>query len=358
MTAQALWQRLEADGLVAGEYPPPEAAASPWFVRVMLGVAGWIGAVFLLIFVGLGLKFVMESAGASFVAGLVACTAAGALYRARPDSDFATQFGLAVSLAGQGLVLFALAKTLGHHMSTIALSMGLFQAALFIAIPNFVHRVWAAWTAACAIAFALAEWHLQAYAPGLLSVACTWVWLNEFRYAQQGAMLRAGGYGLVLALMGVAGTAAWTTGAWLWRAGIGRLSGNEYHLWAGAGLGGIALLWAVRRLLIREGVEPASGTGWRILAAAGILALATLKAPGLAPATLILLLGHGNGNRVLSGLGVAALLGYLSFYYYSLEATLLHKSALMAATGLALLAARLMLLKWWPAPPRGENVHA
>lgn len=97
-----------------------------------MGVAGWIGAVFLLIFVGLGFKFVMESAGIAFVVGLAACTAAGALFRAKPDSDFATQFGLAVSLAGQGLVLFALTKELSTQASAIALSMSLLQTVLFL----------------------------------------------------------------------------------------------------------------------------------------------------------------------------------------------------------------------------------
>ena len=123
-------------------------------------------------------------------------------------------------------------------------------------------------------------------------------------------------------------------------------------------MGSVALLWTVWHLLLREVVQPASSTGWRILAAAGILALANLKAPGFAPATLILLLGYSNGNRILSGLGVVALLGYLSFYYYSLEATLLHKSALMAATGCALLAARLILHAWWPVPPQQKDRHA
>jgi hypothetical protein len=236
--------------------------------------------------------------------------------------------------------------------------MCLLQAVLFIAVPNFVHRVWAAWTGAHAAAFALADCHLQAYAPGLLSMACAWVWLNEFQYAKHGAMLRTGGYGLVLALMGAAGMAAATPGAWLWHAGSDRPAASEYHLWIGAGLGGIALLWAVGRLLIREDVEPTSRAGGSILASAGILALATLKAPGLAPATLILLLGYGNGNRVLAGLGVAALLGYLSFYYYSLEATLLYKSVLMVTTGLALLAARYMLKRWWPGPLQREDRHA
>lgn len=355
---QALWLRLKAAGLVAGVQPLAGTTAAPWFVRVMLGVAGWIGAVFLLMFVSLGLKFVMESSGASLLFGLIACAAAGALFRAKPDSDFATQFGMAVSLAGQGLVLLALAKVLPNQTSAIALSMSLFQAVLFFAIPNFVHRVWTAGTGAYAIVFALMDWHLQAYAPGLLSVACAWFWLHEFQYAKHGMMLRAGGYGLVVALMGAVAMAALTSGAWMWRGGIHRPSDSEYHLWIGAGLGGIALLWLVWRLLIREAVEPSSSAGWRILVVAGMLAVATLKAPGLAPATLILLLGYGNGNRVLFGLGVVALLGYLSFYYYSLEETLLQKSALMAATGIALLAARFMLQKWWPAPLQQEDQHA
>lgn len=354
---QTLWLRLKTAGLVADEPPPAGEATAPWFIRVMLGVTGWIGAVFLLIFVGMGLKFIIDSAAASLGVGLAACATAGILFRAKPDSDFITQFGLAVSLAGQGLVLFALTEELRTQTSVIALSMSLFQAILFIAVPNFVHRVWAAWTGASAAAFALSDWHLQAYAPGLLSMVCTWAWLNEFKYAKHGTILRSGGYGLVLALMGAAGMAG-TTGDWLWRAGSDRPLNSEYHLWIGAGLGGIALLWAVWRLLIREAVEPASRAGVRTLAAAGILVLATLKAPGLAPATLILLLGYGNGNRVLFGLGVAALLGYLSFYYYSLEATLLHKSALMATTGLALLAARFMLKRWWCTPLEQEDRHA
>ena len=46
------------------------------------------------------------------------------------------------------------------------------------------------------------------------------------------------------------------------------------------------------------------------------IALASLAAPGLAPAVAILVLGYANGNRVLTGLGILVLLGYLSYYYY------------------------------------------
>jgi uncharacterized membrane protein len=61
-----------------------------------------------------------------------------------------------------------------------------------------------------------------------------------------------------------------------------------------------------------------------------------------------------NGNRVLAGLGILALLGYLSHYYYALYATLLAKSALLAGAGLVLLAARFALRRWWP---RDEGVQ-
>lgn len=347
--ASELWRRLKALDLITGEAPPASAMTAPWFVRVMLGVAGWIGAVFLLLFVGLALSEVIKSSAASFIVGLIACTTAGVLFRAKPDSDFATQFALAVSLSGQALVLFALAQEMKANLGVIALSMSVFQAVLFFTIPNSVHRVWSAWTGGTAVVFALTDWHLHAYAPGLLSVACAWIWLNEFQYAKNGAMLRAGGYGLVLTLMGAAGMAAVTSGAVLWEFGDQRVGADSaYHVWFGAGMSGIVLLWAVHRLLVREAVLPGTGASWRILAAASILAVASLKAPGLAPATLILLLGYANGNRVLVGLGVVALLSYLSFYYYSLEVTLLHKSALMVATGVALLAVRLLLQKWWP----------
>jgi len=101
-----------------------------------------------------------------------------------------------------------------------------------------------------------------------------------------------------------------------------------------------------------------SAQGRIALAGALILALATLKAPGIGPAAALLVIGFANGNRILAGLGIIAMLGYLSHYYYSLQITLLEKSAVLAATGVALLAARLALLRYWPASKSEEVPHA
>ena len=42
------WQTLLDAGLVSGAEPPAGKLESPWYVRLMLGVAGWIAALFLL----------------------------------------------------------------------------------------------------------------------------------------------------------------------------------------------------------------------------------------------------------------------------------------------------------------------
>lgn len=342
---EALWARLRTDGLVEGECPPPPAAAAPWYVRVMLGFAGWIAATFLLMFVGAALPALMQSAGASLLLGLMVCGGAAALFRARPDHDFLGQFGFALSLAGQALVLMGLARALGHDNSATAFGMALFEAALFALIGNPLHRVWSAATAAGALAYALADAQLQDFAPGLLAAAGAFIWLQELQQPQAARTLRAAGYGLLLAMLLATVAVATLHG---WQPHPGATPGLAGSALLGAGLSGLVLVGTVFALLGREGLAPTSGGGLLLLAGSALLALANLKAPGLAPTLLVLLLGVAQGNRLLSGLGIAALLGYLSFYYYSLQFTLLQKSLLLAATGGGLLLARLLLHRVWP----------
>jgi uncharacterized membrane protein len=135
---------------------------------------------------------------------------------------------------------------------------------------------------------------------------------------------------------------------WVIRMGHGRPVGGDPVEWLGHAASLAVLIVAVVVLLRREGLALDSGQGRVGLAAALILGAASFKAPAVGPAVAILVVGYANGNRVLAGLGILALLGYLSHYYYSLQTTLLFKSGLLAATGIALLAARFMLHRWWP----------
>lgn len=345
---QTLWARLRDAGLVEGDAPAVAESRSPWFVRVMLGIAGWIGALFLLAFVGVGFTFVVKSATAAFVVGAGICAGAAVLFRAVPKNDFMSQFGLAVSLAGQALMIFALVQWFGHSFTAAALAIALQQALLFVLVPNFIHRVWTSWTGAYAAVYALGDAGLQAFAPAAVTFGFLWPWLAELDRPRRGELLRAAGYGLALAAVQ---TAVMHGSLWaVWLAGLGarQALGGEALSWLGNLASGLVLVWAVLRLLKREGVGLDAAQGRIALAGAGVLALISLEAPGVGPAAAILVLGFANGNRVLAGLGILALLGYLSHYYYALHATLLEKSALLAGAGLALLAARLALRRWWP----------
>lgn len=349
---QELWGRLASAALVEGEEPPALAPQPPWFVRVMLGFAGWFGALFLLGFGGLVLSFLFESVAGSLSTGVVLCGGAAFLFR-KSENDFLTQLGFAVSLAGQAAILIGFGQLFEEHLAATAVALALVQAALFFLAPSFLHRVWTAWTGALALAVALGSWEAAAFVPPLLTAAFAWIWLEELDHPRRNEILRAGGYGLTLAavvmiffLEALSTTVMWTE------------LGPQVPPIFGAALTAGILIVAVLRLLSREGVGAGTGPGRAALVGAVILGLASLAAPGLAPAVLILVLGHANGNRLLTGLGILVLLGYLSYYYYSLEMTLLEKSALLAAVGVALLLARLALHRWWPEPAAEEVPHA
>ncbi|TAK50613.1 MAG: DUF4401 domain-containing protein [Betaproteobacteria bacterium] len=352
---QDLWQRLREAALVEGDMPEPDAASAPWYVRAMLGAAGWIGALFLLGFVGAGFVWVMESASASFVVGALTCAGATAIFRLRAEGDFAAQFGMAVSLAGQAMMVFGLAQWFERSLTGMALAVALQQGLLFVLVPNFIHRCWTSWTAASAAALALAGAGLPGFVPAALTAALVWIWLSEFDQAERGALLRAGGYGMALAAVQSTMLHGELWALWILGRGTHGALGGETALWLGRLASGAVLVWAVLRLLRREGVPLQDSRARVALGGAALLALISLRAPGVGPAVAILVIGHANGNRVLAGLGILSLLGYLANYYYSLQATLLVKSALLASAGIALLAARLAMRRWWPEAPEVQR---
>src|SRR5438067_203119 len=83
-TRQELWTRLSETGLVSGEMPVAVESKSPWPVRLMLGIAGWLGALFLLGFAGAAFALLFRSAQAALPVGLICCAAAYVIFRALP----------------------------------------------------------------------------------------------------------------------------------------------------------------------------------------------------------------------------------------------------------------------------------
>lgn len=356
MTPEDLWAGLRADGLVEGDLPERRDQASPWYVRVMLGIAGWIGALFMMGFIGAAFAFVVKDESTAMIVGAACCAGAAFLFRIFDGKDFGEQFALVLSLAGQILMMVGLSQFLKPDSPNFYFGVAGIEAVLALAVPNFLHRVLTSAGAAAALALGIVQLSLHGFSAPILCAGLALIWLYPQRWARSGNVWRPIGYGLVLALLLIETFRLF---------GAQRLFGFAaeapgflalYGPLIGRGITALILAWSAAVLALRAGYASSSRTFLSAVGAALLVGLLSLEAPGLASALLILLLGFAAGNRLLMALGVLSLLGFVAHFYYSLQATLLEKSGLLALTGILLIAAWFVLRSGFP---RGEEpAHA
>lgn len=336
-TVRETWDKLADAQFVHGELPAVATPESPWFVRLMLGCAGWLAAFFMLGFIGVGLAFIIESGTASLVAGIAFLATAWWVFQRLADNEFFAQFALAVSFTGQALVGWGLAQLIGDDAyRTTFLLLAAVQMGLAWLMDNPLHRNWSGFAALVALYIAghgtVFEWLLT---PLALAIGAG-LWWNEFRWPRHAPLLRHFAFGWVVALL----TMDLATG--VFRAGIG-FGGSvadqpQEWAWTGQVLSGAVLVGLTWKLLHRLGLLLPGREAVVALLGSLAVVLASLKAPGIAVGLSVLLLGFAHGNRILGGVGAAALLTYASTYYYQMDVTLLAKSQVLAVTGGVLLA--------------------
>jgi hypothetical protein len=111
----------------------------PLAISLLLGVSGWVAGVFLLIFVAM--LFRPDTASQAAVSGGLLLAAAWGLFKVDGDGVqvFVAQLALALSIAGQCLMLFAMSEH-AHGIAPIASAALLLQTVLALAMPNRLHR--------------------------------------------------------------------------------------------------------------------------------------------------------------------------------------------------------------------------
>jgi hypothetical protein len=134
---------LRERGLLRSDTPLNLTADSdrPWFVSLMTGVAGWLAGIFLLGFIGLTLE--LDSSVTIFVIGVVLLAVAWMMYRADRQLVFLDQLALALSIAGQFAVAWALLDD-AHSAFVMAGTILLLQLVVFALMPNRAARTIAA----------------------------------------------------------------------------------------------------------------------------------------------------------------------------------------------------------------------
>ena len=361
-----LWKILQDNHLVAGEAPNNAKDNSPWYVRTMLGIAGWVGALFLLGALFSGFAMLFDSTLASAVLGAASCLIAIVIYRAYRSSDFLAQFGFAISLAGQGLLIFSMLQGLqffdggdGYisQIRIMAIMLALLQLILFLMIPNYLHRIWSAVIGIGAVTFLMIQLGLYPFTLVVLLGAAAWLWLQEFTLAKYASMLQALGYSLVFVCFAHLVTESRFLGmGHFWQEAFGVVPlGGRWSYDIAALLLGVVLVAVVWVLLRRNGRSPTSGLGIAGLSLAIVIAMIGVRAPGVTIALVFMILGYAHGNRVLTGIGIVTMIVFISQFYYQLNFTLLQKSIVLVVSGMTLLIARKMMHRLWP---KQEQHHA
>lgn len=325
-----LWQHLQAAGLVEGDEPAP--TQTHWSSRLLLGVTGWLAALFILFFLFMGLVSHIDNPGSAIVLGALLIAAARLLLFTRHYRVLIEQCALALVLAGDGWLLYGMLDHASTH--SVWLWMGLGVIALLIALifPHWLLRLFHSAGAALLFAFALACLGLQLLALPLVLLALLALIVSEARFIKHSALIESLLLGLGLATLAL---------------GLFELRHDElFDLlgWFGASripaqFGPLLTLplWVMALRLLAIPWRPALP-----------LLVASALIPGVGAGSLLLIMGAYSGRRSLWSLGLLCLLGYGAAYYYQLELSLLHKSLLLLGCGALLLGAR-----WWLQTRRG-----
>lgn len=193
------WELLEKNHLVEGTYEANDEIPSPWYVKVLAAFSGWLASIFILGFVGVGFESIIKSSYAMLVVGSLMIIGAAFLLR-HPKSEFLEHVSLAISLAGQILIVIAIFELIKGRSFTWFL-IAAFQVPLAFFMPNYLHRFFSTFAAIFSLAISVSFSGFTHILNGLLMMFCAWLWLNEFNYSQQIKKFQAIGYGSVIALI-------------------------------------------------------------------------------------------------------------------------------------------------------------
>ena len=300
----------------------PIATARPWYIGLLLGASGWLAGGFLLAFVAM--LFHPDSASSAAFSGTILLAAAWGLFKGDRDGAFTSQLALALSFAGQCLLLFAMTEHT-HALAAVAGAAFVLQAAMLALMPNRLHRLMSALFAP--IAWAL-MWRFGLFGEPSWSAA-----------SGSAPSLPAALGGWLITWLPV-GAALWLLirrePTWIARGWAPVLRPALTGLIVGIAF---ATLISYPLESFRWWGSAPVRTDW--------LALWPLLSAGAALAAVAA--SFALGNRALMGTCIVAVLLHVSHFYYALGTSLLLKSLLMLLMGTALL----FTARWLAAKPEG-----
>lgn len=336
-----LWARLREAGQVAGD--APAQADTPWYVAVLSGTGAWMAAAFVFVFVIDGLDRLWDRPVPMFGLG-AACALSGlfVMHRTR-DRVFVEQLAIALGLAGQLMMGFALFKLHDRWfgssetpwpwipVAAIALAMHAFGR-----LPS--HRFLCGGLFAVAVLGACSADvpALRVVAAPLLAWLALAAWWRSEAHDRLAPVLSPLAWALSLTALLAAGFVDlddWALGGISEWAGWLRPLGDA----AMVPLLPVCAHWLSRR-------QPGMPTRSRTVAIGLSLVMALLwwRAPGVSVGATLALVGFGLHRPALLVVGLCGIGGALLCHYFQLDTTLLEKSGWLLVAGATLLLARVV----------------
>lgn len=327
MSASGLIAALRERGLIAADAPAaPDEPDRPWFVSLLMGIAGWMAGLFVLVFLAilLDLDKRLQIAGT----GVALLGVAWVLYAAGRGRVFVDQLALAFSIAGQLAISVYLMESIHAALPIAAAILGM-QLLLLVVMPDRVARTLAATFASIAWVFVLRFAMRPDEGAGRLfddRVHFTPLPFGEWTPAIEWLLTWAPLIFIVIALRR-------SETRWMARRAAAFARPALTGLLLGLALGGMAAE-PLDQLALDTDEMGRAFNAW------GLLPLLSVALAMTAAWNAFLLRSSG-----LLGFAIAAALVHLARFYYLYGTTLTIKAAIMLGVGLVLLGAGRLLAR-------------
>ena len=342
---------IDIDSPAVSAYLHGIKVAQPWYVRTMVGFGAWLASLLLIGFV--------SSMGVAIDGGLTVfglLFLAGAIYlRKVSANDFAVQCALAAGLAGQALIVIGVMEVIDWDEPKLGLWLvAAINLVLFVVFPDRIYRVLSIVLAVGALVSLLyvQEWNaLVPFCGPLLAIGLVTVTLNGAKLlaGKNAVYLRPLQSGLMLSAFGCLMASTVYV--------LPELGGSFQFYprpWISTVLLGPMLLYVISIAWKTIYADAPPVTRQLVFALAVIFTASSWLAPGLVLSLIVLLLGAHTSHRTLIGAGIAFLVVFLGAYFYGIQLTMLQKSVTLATSGIAVLVARWVLLRFIPAEERHD----
>ena len=312
--------------------------ASPWWLQVLLAIAAWIAS---LLIIGSFIGPVLAIADSNSVRAVMAILLiSAAIWLATKPQEFLQQMSVAVALAGQGLLVYASYEFFKDDEIARYACAALAILLLLSPLKPLHQRLSISIALACLLSLISSAIVLAVSGVGL-AVAAILLWYNRpkwatCRYAQtvksllEVATLAA----LLLAISGQ--SMAWfDSRIWLEN---GAALATTFYSTSAAIIFISSVFWLSRHATVPSRLA--------LLSTTLLLSILLYSASGLLICTALMLACFYGCSMLWYGLCLLSMLFTTSQFYYSLHQTLLYKSAILALSGLLLLAAWLLLQRY------------